>query len=189
MGYYERVATLGLAEQFYTRASLFHDQGHRQVRIFFNSGPGIFRRFRAVSGAHSEVLVGDNQLLKKGDSIARLDPWDYEIAGSSLRQPVKKIHLVSCRSRMAKLIAGKTSAALRKTRQCPQGPNVRLTSMSNDFTRRELLKSWGLIVGAGVVAPQLVLAEVSKPTPSSKTDSLVRLSLNENPYGSSPNVA
>jgi hypothetical protein len=61
--------------------------------------------------------------------------------------------------------------------------------MSNDFTRRALLKSWGLIVGAGVVAPELVFAEVSKPTPSSKTDSLIRLSLNENPYGSSPNVA
>jgi hypothetical protein len=60
--------------------------------------------------------------------------------------------------------------------------------MSNDFTRRELLKSWGLLVGAGVVAPQLVFAEVSKPGPSSKTDSLIRLSLNENPYGSSPNV-
>jgi histidinol-phosphate aminotransferase len=61
--------------------------------------------------------------------------------------------------------------------------------MSNDFTRRELLKSSGLIVGAGVVAPQLVLAEISKPTPSSKTESLIRLSLNENPYGPSPNVA
>jgi histidinol-phosphate aminotransferase len=61
--------------------------------------------------------------------------------------------------------------------------------MSNDFSRRELLKSWGLVVGAGVVAPQLVFAEVSKPKPSSKTDSLIRLSLNENPYGSSPNVA
>jgi hypothetical protein len=71
---------------------------------------------------------------------------------------------------------------LGKTSQCPQGPDVRLTCMSNDFTRRELLKSWGLIVGAGVVAPQPVFAEVSKPTPSSKTDSLIRLSLNENPY-------
>lgn len=61
--------------------------------------------------------------------------------------------------------------------------------MSNDFTRRELLKSSGLIVGVGVVAPQLVLAEVSKPTTSSKTGPLIRLSLNENPYGPSPNVA
>ena len=61
--------------------------------------------------------------------------------------------------------------------------------MSNDFTRRELLKSSGLIVGAGVLAPQLVFSEVSKPTPSSKTEPLIRLSLNENPYGPSPNVA
>jgi histidinol-phosphate aminotransferase len=61
--------------------------------------------------------------------------------------------------------------------------------MSNDFTRRELLKSSGLIVGAGVVAPQLVFAEVSKPTPSSRTEPLIRLSFNENPYGPSPNVA
>jgi histidinol-phosphate aminotransferase len=61
--------------------------------------------------------------------------------------------------------------------------------MSNDFTRRELLKSSGLIVGAGVLAPQLVFAEVSKPTPSSRTEALIRLSFNENPYGPSPNVA
>ncbi len=61
--------------------------------------------------------------------------------------------------------------------------------MSNDFTRRELLKSSGLIVGAGVLAPQLVFAKDYKPTPSSKTEPLARLSLNENPYGPSPNVA
>jgi hypothetical protein len=33
-----------------------------------------------VAGAISEVLVDDNQLLKKGDPIARLDPRDYEMA-------------------------------------------------------------------------------------------------------------
>jgi multidrug efflux pump subunit AcrA (membrane-fusion protein) len=51
-------------------------------------GPGSFRRFRAVAGANSEVLVDDNQLLKKGDPIARLDPRDYGMglaqAGASL---------------------------------------------------------------------------------------------------------
>jgi len=61
--------------------------------------------------------------------------------------------------------------------------------MSNDFTRRDLLKSSGFILGAGVLAPQLVFAEVSKPMPSSKEEPLVRLSLNENPYGPSPKVA
>jgi len=42
--------------------------------------PRSFRRFRAVAGAISEVLDDDNQLLKKGDPIARLDPRDYEMA-------------------------------------------------------------------------------------------------------------
>jgi multidrug efflux pump subunit AcrA (membrane-fusion protein) len=36
--------------------------------------------FRAVAGAISKVQVDDNQLLKKGDPIARLDPRDYEMA-------------------------------------------------------------------------------------------------------------
>jgi histidinol-phosphate aminotransferase len=61
--------------------------------------------------------------------------------------------------------------------------------MSNDFTRRDLLKRSGFFLGAGVLALQRVFADVSKPTPSSKTEPLVQLSLNENPYGPSPNVA
>jgi hypothetical protein len=36
MGYYERVATPGLAEEFYTE--LRYDKGCRQARIFFNPG-------------------------------------------------------------------------------------------------------------------------------------------------------
>ena len=78
---------------------------------------------------------------------------------------------------------------LRETRQSPQNLDVRFSPMSNDFTRRDLLKSSGFILGAGVLAPQLVFAEVSKPMPSSKEEPLVRLSLNENPYGPSPKVA
>ena len=61
--------------------------------------------------------------------------------------------------------------------------------MSNDFTRRDLLKSSGFILGAAYSHHNLVLAEVSKPRPSSKEEPLVRLSLNENPYGPSPKVA
>jgi histidinol-phosphate aminotransferase len=60
--------------------------------------------------------------------------------------------------------------------------------MSNDFTRRDLLKSSGLILGAGVLALQRVFADASKSTPSSNAEPLVRLSLNESPYGRSPNV-
>jgi|SRR2546430_15075387 len=61
--------------------------------------------------------------------------------------------------------------------------------MSNDFTRRDLLKSSGLILGTGILAPQLVFADVSKPTPSSSAEPLVRLSLNENPYGPKKSVS
>jgi len=43
-------------------------------------GTGSFRRFRAVAGAISQFLVDDNQLLKKGGPIARLDSRDYEMA-------------------------------------------------------------------------------------------------------------
>ena len=59
--------------------------------------------------------------------------------------------------------------------------------MSNDFTRRDLLKRSGFILGTGILAPQLVFADVCQPT-SSEAEPLVRLSLNENPYGPSPNV-
>jgi hypothetical protein len=37
MGYYERVATPRLAEEFYTELRYFMT-GHRQARIFFNPG-------------------------------------------------------------------------------------------------------------------------------------------------------
>jgi histidinol-phosphate aminotransferase len=60
--------------------------------------------------------------------------------------------------------------------------------MSDAFTRRDLLKSSGFILGAGVLALQRVFADASKSAPSSKVEPLVRLSLNENSYGPSPNV-
>jgi histidinol-phosphate aminotransferase len=60
--------------------------------------------------------------------------------------------------------------------------------MSNDFTRRDLLKSSGFILGAGILALRRVFADASQSTPSLKAEPLIRLSLNENPYGPSPNV-
>jgi histidinol-phosphate aminotransferase len=60
--------------------------------------------------------------------------------------------------------------------------------MSNDFTRRDLLKSSGFIFGAGIPALRRVFADASQSTPSLKAEPLIRLSLNENPYGPSPNV-
>ena len=61
--------------------------------------------------------------------------------------------------------------------------------MSNELTRRDLLKRSGFLLGAGIWAPHLALASSSSPTPFSNVGPLIQLSLNENSYGPSPNVA
>ena len=60
--------------------------------------------------------------------------------------------------------------------------------MSIDPSRRSLLRS-GAVVGASVVASQIAGASDVPPHAESSRPQLVRLSLNENPYGPSPNVA
>jgi histidinol-phosphate aminotransferase len=59
--------------------------------------------------------------------------------------------------------------------------------MSHYLSRRELLKRSGIVVGTGVLAPKLLLGSTS-PGKSTEPDLPVRLSLNENPYGPSPDV-
>jgi hypothetical protein len=39
---------------------------------------------------------------------------------------------------------------------------TRFTFMSNEFTRRDLLKSSGVILGTGILAPHLVFADLSR---------------------------
>ena len=60
--------------------------------------------------------------------------------------------------------------------------------MSHYLSRRELLKRSGIVVGTGVLAPKLLLGSASQEGSSTRPDSSVRLSLNENPYGPSPDV-
>jgi histidinol-phosphate aminotransferase len=60
--------------------------------------------------------------------------------------------------------------------------------MSHYLSRRELLKRSGIVVGTGVLAPKLLLGSTSPEGQSTRLDSPVRLSLNENPYGPSPDV-
>lgn len=57
------------------------------------------------------------------------------------------------------------------------------------LNRRNLLKTSGLALGAGVVSPLLAFPESVGANPTPTTGPLVRLSLNENPYGPSPRVA
>jgi histidinol-phosphate aminotransferase len=60
--------------------------------------------------------------------------------------------------------------------------------MSLYLSRRELLKRSGIVVGTGVLAPKLLLGSASPDGSSTRSASSVRLSLNENPYGPSPDV-
>src|SRR5215469_310518 len=60
--------------------------------------------------------------------------------------------------------------------------------MSHHLSRRELLKCSGIVVGTGMLAPKLLLGATSPEGQSTRPDSSVRLSLNENPYGPSPDV-
>jgi histidinol-phosphate aminotransferase len=61
--------------------------------------------------------------------------------------------------------------------------------MPNEFTRRDLLKRSGFILGTGILAPHLVFADLSRATPSTKASDWYDFLFNENPYGPSPAVA
>lgn len=61
--------------------------------------------------------------------------------------------------------------------------------MSVNLSRRNLLKSSGLALGAGLLAPRSVFSAETPGLPAPGAEQLVRLSLNENPYGPSPLVA
>jgi histidinol-phosphate aminotransferase len=57
------------------------------------------------------------------------------------------------------------------------------------LNRRNLLKTSGLALGAGIVSPILAFPEAVGTNPAPTTAPLTRLSFNENPYGPSPRVA
>jgi histidinol-phosphate aminotransferase len=62
--------------------------------------------------------------------------------------------------------------------------------MGLDLSRRNLIKTSGLALGAGLVSPLLAYPEVkSKKAVAEAASPVVRLSFNENPYGPSPRVA
>jgi histidinol-phosphate aminotransferase len=61
--------------------------------------------------------------------------------------------------------------------------------MAIHLSRRNLIKTSGLALGAGIVSPLLVCADAVGATPTPVAAPLTRLSLNENPYGPSPRVA
>src|SRR5258707_14941440 len=60
--------------------------------------------------------------------------------------------------------------------------------MSMDPSRRSLLKRSGAVIGASVITSQIAGASGVRLHAESSSPRLVRLSLNENPYGPSPGV-
>jgi histidinol-phosphate aminotransferase len=60
--------------------------------------------------------------------------------------------------------------------------------MAIQLSRRNLLKTSGLALSAGIVSPFLASSEAVGATPPAIASPLTRLSLNENPYGPSPRV-
>ena len=60
--------------------------------------------------------------------------------------------------------------------------------MSMDPSRRSLLKRSGAVIGASVITSQIAGASGVPLHAESSSPRLVRLSLNENPYGPSPGV-
>jgi histidinol-phosphate aminotransferase len=57
------------------------------------------------------------------------------------------------------------------------------------LNRRNLLKTSGLALGAGIVSPLLPPTQAMAANLAPTSDSLIRLSFNENPYGPSPRVS
>ena len=61
--------------------------------------------------------------------------------------------------------------------------------MPIDLRRRSLLRTSGLVLGAGITAPFLAMPESAAAATTPAAAPLTRLSFNENPYGPSPRVA
>jgi histidinol-phosphate aminotransferase len=61
--------------------------------------------------------------------------------------------------------------------------------MSINLNRRNLLKASGLALGASILSPLPAFPEEAPAAPAASAAPLLRLSLNENPYGRSPHVA
>jgi histidinol-phosphate aminotransferase len=61
--------------------------------------------------------------------------------------------------------------------------------MSMNLSRRNVLKASGFALGAGILAPSHVFSVEVTAVLAASAEPLVRLSLNENPYGPSPLVA
>jgi membrane fusion protein (multidrug efflux system) len=85
-----------------------------------------------VPGTISEVLVGDNQLVKQGQPIARLDPRDYQVALAQAKASFEQAKAQLAQSR-AQLI--QTDAQLKQARAQADAAKAQDINSQRNFQR------------------------------------------------------
>ena len=100
-----------------------------------------------VSGTISEVLVDDNQLLKRGDPIARLDPRDYEVALAGARASLDQAKAQLAKSQAQQVQA---DAQLNQARAQAEAARAQRDDSQRNFQRDSQL----FYQGRGVISKQ-----------------------------------
>jgi len=100
-----------------------------------------------VAGTISEVLVDDNQLVKQGEPIARLDPKDYEVALTQARASLQQAEAQLAQSRAAVI---QSDAQLTQSKAQADSAKAQDTNSERNFHRSYQL----FYQGKGVISKQ-----------------------------------
>jgi membrane fusion protein (multidrug efflux system) len=100
-----------------------------------------------VAGTISEVLVDDNQLVKQGEPIARLDPKDYEVALTQARASLRQAEAQLAQSRAALI---QSDAQLTQSKAQADSAKAQDTNSQRNFQRSYQL----FYQGKGVISKQ-----------------------------------
>jgi membrane fusion protein (multidrug efflux system) len=100
-----------------------------------------------VAGTISEVLVNDNQLVKQGEPIARLDPKDYEVALTQARASLQQAEAQLTQSRAAVI---QSDAQLTQSKAQADSAKAQDTNSERNFHRNYQL----FYQGKGVISKQ-----------------------------------
>jgi membrane fusion protein, multidrug efflux system len=100
-----------------------------------------------VAGTISEVLVDDNQFVKKGEPIARLDPKDYQVALTQARASLRQAEAQLAQSRAALI---QSDAQLTQAKAQADSAKAQDTNSQRNFQRSYQL----FYQGKGVISKQ-----------------------------------
>jgi membrane fusion protein, multidrug efflux system len=100
-----------------------------------------------VAGTISEVLVDDNQFVKQGEPIARLDPKDYQVALTQARASLRQAEAQLAQSRAALI---QSDAQLTQAKAQADSAKAQDTNSQRNFQRSYQL----FYQGKGVISKQ-----------------------------------